>query len=151
MSGVRLNRYLALAGFGTRRSVERLIGSGRVAVGGEPARDPAIRVEPGEAVTLDGNPLEVRDACGVLVRLQGGVIPPLAHPAALHLAGRSHRHGTAVLLSDDDLARKLLAQGYDPARAGRHGPRAGRVPAALAGRARGREGLRAARIFPLTT
>jgi hypothetical protein len=114
VSGVRLNRYLALAGLGTRRSVERLIASGRIAVGGEPARDPAIRVEPGAAVTLDGHPLEVRDDCGVLVRLQGGVIPPLAHPAALHLAGRSHRRGTAVLLSEHDLAAKLLAQGYDP-------------------------------------
>jgi hypothetical protein len=114
VSAVRLNRYLALAGLGTRRSVERLIGSGRVAVGGEPARDPALRVEPGAAVTLDGKPLEVREACGVLVRLQGREFPPLAHPAALHLAGRSERRGTAVLLSEEDLAGKLLAQGYDP-------------------------------------
>jgi 16S rRNA U516 pseudouridylate synthase RsuA-like enzyme len=114
MSAVRLNRYLALAGLGTRRSVERLIGSGRIAVDGEPARDPGIRVEPGASVTLDGNPLELREACGVLVRLQGGAIPALAHPAALHLAGRSERRGTAVLLSDEALAARLLAQGYDP-------------------------------------
>ena len=114
MSSVRLNRYLALAGMGTRRSVERLVASGRVAIDGEPARDPALRVEPGAAVTLDGNPLEVRTACGVLVRLQHDAIPPLAHPAALHLAGRSARRGTAVLLSDEALAQKLLVQGYDP-------------------------------------
>jgi hypothetical protein len=114
VSGVRLNRYLALAGLGTRRSVERLIASGRVAIDGKPARDPALRVEPGAAVTLDGNPLEVRATGGVLVRLQGDAIPPLAHPAALHLAGRSARRGTAVLLSDQALAARLLAQGYDP-------------------------------------
>jgi ribosomal protein S4 len=114
VSAVRLNRYLALAGLGTRRSVERLIASGRIGVEGEPARDPAIRVEPGFAVTLDGNPIEVREACGVLVRLSGGELPPLAHPAVLHLAGRSQRRGTAVLLSQEDLAAKLLAQRYDP-------------------------------------
>jgi ribosomal protein S4 len=115
VSAIRLNRYLALAGLGTRRSVERLIASGRIAVDGRPARDPAIRVEPGLAVTLDGNPIEVRAACGVLVRTSGGELPPLAHPAVLHLAGRSVRRGTAVLLSEEDLAAKLLAQGYDPA------------------------------------
>jgi hypothetical protein len=38
----------------------------------------------------------------------------LAHPAVLHLAGRSQRRGTAVLLSQEDLAAKLLAQRYDP-------------------------------------
>jgi ribosomal protein S4 len=114
VSAVRLNRYLALAGLGTRRSVERLIASGRIAVDGQEARDPAIRVEPGAAVTLDGRPLEVREACAVLVRLDAGAVPPLAHPATLYLAGRSQRRGTAVLLSDEALAAKLLAQGYDP-------------------------------------
>jgi hypothetical protein len=114
VSAVRLNRYLALAGLGTRRSVERLIASGRIALDGEPARDPAIRVEPGSAVTLDGRPLHVRTACGVLVRLERGAVPPLAHPAVLHLAGRSDRRGTAVLLSEEQLAAKLRRQGYDP-------------------------------------
>jgi hypothetical protein len=113
--GVRLNRYLALAGLGTRRSVERLLASGRVSLDGEPATDPARRVAPGAEVTLDGRPLEVRGACGVLVRLGDGEVPALAHPAVLHLAGRSARRGTAVLLGDAALAARLLAAGYDPA------------------------------------
>jgi hypothetical protein len=114
-AGVRLNRYLALAGLGTRRSVERLVASGRVALDGEAATDPARRVAPGDEVTLDGRPLEVREACGVLVRLDAGAVPALAHPAELHLAGRSERRGTAVLLSDAALAGRLLGAGYDPA------------------------------------
>lgn len=114
-AGVRLNRYLALAGLGTRRSVERLVASGRIALDGEVVREPARRVEPATAVTLDGRPLEVRDACGVLVRLVAGAVPSLAHPAVLNLAGRSERRGTAVLLSDAALAARLLRAGYDPA------------------------------------
>src|SRR4051812_43138249 len=104
---VRLNRYLALAGLGTRRSVERLIASGRVAVNGEAVREPAVRVAPDDAVTLDGHPLVPRDLGGVLVRLVDGKVPPLAHPVELHLAAIDHDAQLAVLVADAQLARRL--------------------------------------------
>jgi hypothetical protein len=114
---VRLNRYLALAGLGTRRTTERLLASGRVAVAGQTQRDPAARVAPGAEVTLDGKPLVPRGPSGVLVRLDGrGRIPRLAHPAVLHPAGANHDEGVAVLLSDEALAARLRRGGYDPAR-----------------------------------
>jgi hypothetical protein len=114
---VRLNRYLALAGLGTRRTTERLLASGRVAVAGRTERDPAARVGPDDMVTLDGNPLRLRGSAGVLVRLdERGRIPPLAHPAALHLAGTNQDEGVAVLLSDEALAGRLRRGRYDPGR-----------------------------------
>jgi ribosomal protein S4 len=126
---VRLNRYLALAGLGTRRTAERLLASGRVAVAGRIERDPATRVAPGDEVTLDGKPLVPRGIAGVLVRLdERGRIPPLAHPAVLHPAGTSPDEGVAVLLSDQGLAARLRRGGYDPGRLAEVGAAAGFRP-----------------------
>jgi len=59
---MRLNRFLARAGRGSRRSVEDLVRAGRVAVNGETVRDLGRRVEPGvDLVTLDGAPLHLPD------------------------------------------------------------------------------------------
>ena len=60
MAATRLNRYLALAGLGTRRSVEGLVRAGRVAVDGVVAEEPSAAVEPGQRVTLDGAPVDER-------------------------------------------------------------------------------------------
>lgn len=58
--GIRLNKFLARAGQGSRRSVEQLVLDGRVAVNGETARDLGRRVDPeNDSVTLDGTPLRL--------------------------------------------------------------------------------------------
>ena len=118
MAATRLNRYLALAGLGTRRSVEGLVLAGRVAVDGVVAREPSAAVEPGAHVTLDGEPVVTAGPAGVLVALVDGELPELAHPSALYLAGRSPDGRLAALLSDERLARRLRALGYDPGRLG---------------------------------
>ncbi|HMG97571.1 MAG TPA: S4 domain-containing protein [Gaiellales bacterium] len=118
MAATRLNRYLALAGLGTRRSVEGLVRAGRVAVDGVVAQEPSAAVEPGQRVTLDGTPVAAQGQAGVLVALVGGEVPALAHPSELHLAGTSPDGRLAVLLSDERLARRLRALGYDPGRLG---------------------------------
>ena len=53
-SGVRLNRFLASAGLGSRRSCEEHIVRGRVSVNGSVARDLAIRVMDGDDVRISG-------------------------------------------------------------------------------------------------
>ena len=54
---LRLNRYLALAGLGSRRNVEALIAAGRVAVDGRVVTDLACRIDPAaNTVTVDGQP-----------------------------------------------------------------------------------------------
>jgi hypothetical protein len=118
VAATRLNRYLALAGLGTRRSVEGLVRSGRVAIDGVVTQEPASAVEPGQRVSLDGLPVEAQGQAGVLVALVGGEVPALAHPSELHLAGTSADGRLAVLLSDERLARRLRALGYDPGRLG---------------------------------
>lgn len=52
--GERVAKLLARSGVGSRRDVERLIGEGRVAINGRPLTTPAVKVEPGDIVTVDG-------------------------------------------------------------------------------------------------
>ena len=52
--GVRLNRFLASCGYGSRRKCEAFITEGRVEVNGEVAVDLATRVSPADHVRVDG-------------------------------------------------------------------------------------------------
>jgi hypothetical protein len=67
-------------------------------------------------VTLDGHVLEARSPCGVLVRAPGPALPPLAHPATLHVAGVNAGARLMIALDDARLAATLLERGYDPGR-----------------------------------
>ena len=51
--GERIAKLLARAGVGSRRDVERLIAEGRVAINGRTLDTPAVKVEPGDIVTVD--------------------------------------------------------------------------------------------------
>jgi len=65
---VRINRYLAAAGLGSRRSCEELVTQGRVSVNGEKILDLATLVEPDvDLVTVDGTPAAPRERPVVLV------------------------------------------------------------------------------------
>ena len=53
-AGERVAKLLARSGVGSRRDVERLIGEGRVALNGRTLATPAVKVEPGDILTVDG-------------------------------------------------------------------------------------------------
>ena len=53
-AGDRVAKMLARAGVASRREVERLIEAGRVALNGKVLTTPAVKVEPGEILTVDG-------------------------------------------------------------------------------------------------
>ena len=55
--GLRLNKFLARAGFGSRRSVEEIIVAGRVTINGEVVRELGRRIDPAtDKLTVDGMP-----------------------------------------------------------------------------------------------
>ena len=59
---VRLDKYLADAGLGTRSEVKKLIQKGRVTVDGVPEKHPEAKVSPGESlVTCDGETVGATD------------------------------------------------------------------------------------------
>lgn len=52
--GERVAKALARAGVASRREVEKLIAGGRVALNGQVLTTPAVKVEPGDILTVDG-------------------------------------------------------------------------------------------------
>lgn len=57
----RVAKMLARAGVASRREVERLIEAGRVALNGQVLTTPAIKVEPGDILTVDGAVVEAAE------------------------------------------------------------------------------------------
>ena len=80
---VRLNRYLAAAGLGSRREVEGYVRQGRVAVDGVVASAPAVAVEAGRVVTLDGEPLRALTSAAVALHRPPAAPLLLVHPPGL--------------------------------------------------------------------
>jgi 23S rRNA pseudouridine2605 synthase len=56
---VRLNQYLARAGFGSRRACEELILEGAVTINGHRLRELAVRVGPDDNVIVHGKPVKM--------------------------------------------------------------------------------------------
>jgi 23S rRNA pseudouridine2605 synthase len=53
---IRLNKYLATCGIGSRRHCDALIAEGRVTLNGEAVREMGVRVGAGDVVAVDGTP-----------------------------------------------------------------------------------------------
>ena len=53
---MRLNRFLAASGFGSRRACEALIREGKISINGHFIRDLATVVNPGDEVRVAGKP-----------------------------------------------------------------------------------------------
>lgn len=108
MSGpVRINRYLAAAGLGTRRESEGLLRAGRVTVNGAVCDQPATQIALGDDVRLDGAPLPAGPTGAVLHRAAGADLA-IVHPGVLHaVLPRAEGSGLELLLADAALADRL--------------------------------------------
>src|SRR5947209_1626453 len=60
-SGQRIAKAIARAGLASRRQAEAWIAEGRVAINGKPIASPALNVTAQDRVTVDGEPLPVRE------------------------------------------------------------------------------------------
>ena len=73
--GIRLQKFLASCGVGSRRSCEELIVQGRVTVNGEAVRVLGTRVDPGaQKVKVDGEAVRPRDRAYFLVNKPRGYL-----------------------------------------------------------------------------
>ena len=128
-NSLRLNRFLARAGFGSRRAVEELIRQGRVNINGQPVLDLGRQVHPdSDLVLVDGRAAQVpRDfriyafhkPLGVVstLKAQGGQPTLLAYRIQADLpdrfvpVGRLDSESTGLLLwTDDGVLNQLLCQ-----------------------------------------
>ncbi len=119
---VRLNRFLASTGLGSRRAVEELIRAGRVTVNGEVAGLSA-KVSAGDDVRVDGRQVSAEATTCLLLNKPAGVVTTAADthgrrtvldlvdsPLRLFPVGRLDLETTGALLltNDGDLAHRLM-------------------------------------------
>jgi 23S rRNA pseudouridine2605 synthase len=121
----RLNKFLAHAGFGSRRQCEELILDGRVTVDGHAVRELGTRVDPEQqAVAVDGKPVQTERLVHWLVNKPRGYLctnrDPAGRPLAIDLVphvsqrvytvGRldEESEGLLLLTNDGDLAHRLM-------------------------------------------
>jgi len=129
---VRLAKYLAHGGVASRRAAEKIIGSGRVTVGGQVARDPATDVGEGDDVRVDGSPVLAESREVWAVNKPPGVVSTAREPsrrpavvdlvdsrARLYPVGRLDADSTGLLLltNDGELANRLMHPRYEVAKA----------------------------------
>jgi len=126
---VRLNRFLASCGLGSRRGVERLVREGRVYVNGVMACSPGARVEPAkDRVAVDGKEVRPTKKVSIVVNKPPGCVcslrdrfnptvfdglPVKFHDMGLFPVGRLDREteGLLILTNDGDLAQKIMHPG----------------------------------------
>ncbi len=123
---IRLNRYIAAAGLGTRREVEGLIRQGRVQVNGVVATDLAEKVNYGDVVELDFEVLRASPRAAVLLHKPYGSPATIVHPPELHVVMplRLIERGAELLVADADLARRIANPKHPQAAAARRPPAA---------------------------
>ncbi len=123
ISAVRLNRYLASCGLGSRRGCERLILEGHVTVNGKVASELATQVNPGDRVEVDGRHTEPEPPTTLAIHKPPGVVTTRSdergrktvfdllphHLRSLHHVGRLDRESEGLLLltNDGDLSLAL--------------------------------------------
>jgi 23S rRNA pseudouridine2605 synthase len=125
---MRLNRFLASAGLGSRRGVEELITSGQVRINGQVVTDLATQVEPNDAVKVGSRLLRSEQPLSVLLNKPKGfvctasderdrrtifdLLPP-NWPRIYHV-GRLDKdsEGLLILTNDGDLSLALTHPRY---------------------------------------
>ncbi len=122
---MRLNKYLALCGAGSRRKVEEYIFAGRVVCGGRRITQPGYDVADGETVTLDGAEIRPERKIYMVLHKPRGYIcavcdrnypvvldllPPEYHRFRLFPVGRLdlQSEGLLMLTNDGDFSQEMI-------------------------------------------
>lgn len=80
MEAIRINRYLAMCGLGSRRTCEQWVESGRVTVNGRTVDSLGYRVQPGDKVLVDGEAARPEKELVVLLHKPTGVVCTRSDP-----------------------------------------------------------------------
>ena len=122
-AGIRLNKFLASCGIGSRRACDAMIQRGGVTLNGEACDNPATRVQEGDVLRVEGKRVSPRKTTTILLKkprgyvcskhdeLERSTIYELLPPKFFHLnhVGRLDRdsEGLLILTNDGDLANRL--------------------------------------------
>jgi pseudouridine synthase len=123
----RINRFLASAGFGSRRAVEELVAARRVSLNGVVVETLGVRVRSTDVVKVDGRAVQPEASIHVLLHKPAGVVTtahdPQGRPTVVELVripqrlfpvGRldANTTGALVLTNDGALANRLMHPRY---------------------------------------
>lgn len=127
--GVRINKYLADAGLGSRRRVEELIVEGVVKVNRKVVTDLSVRIMPGDFVTAMGEPVSDRKIFTYILLNKpkdtittvsdelgrATVMDIVRKEARIYPVGRLDRNttGALILTNDGELAYRLTHPKYE--------------------------------------
>lgn len=122
---MRIDKYLADMGVGTRSQIKKEIKAGRVTIDGITVRDPGCKVNTGSHVEFDGSPVEYEEYVYYMLNKPAGVISASEDPREdtvvdlidevkrrdLFPAGRLDRdtEGLLLITNDGSLAHHLLS------------------------------------------
>jgi 23S rRNA pseudouridine2605 synthase len=125
---VRLNRFLAAAGLGSRRHCDELIAGGRVTVNGQPCKNFSTQVEASDHVKVDHRVVRPAQTLTIMLHKPAGFVSTRRDPQAtdtiydllpakfsrLFNVGRldAQTEGLLLLTSDGDLAQRLTHPRY---------------------------------------
>ena len=120
---MRLNRFLASCGLGSRRACEEIILTGRVIVNGRKVSDLATVVEDSDKIFVDGREVDAKEHLTLALYKPPGVLSTKSDPQGrltlydllpphyrhLHYVGRldNASEGLLILTNDGDLTQKL--------------------------------------------
>ena len=121
---MRLDKYLADMGRGTRSELKKAIRKGRVRVGGNVVTDPGYSIDASSDVAFDGEPVVYQETVRIMLNKPAGVITATSDPSQktvmdlvaaerkdLFPVGRLDRdtEGLLLLTNDGELAHRLLS------------------------------------------
>jgi 23S rRNA pseudouridine2605 synthase len=125
---MRLNRYLAAAGVGSRRQCDQLIASGRVSINGHRCTNFSIQPTARDHVKVDGRLVHIDPPMTIALNKPAGFVSTRADPHARDtifdlLPGRFPRlfnigrldalsEGLLILTNDGELAQQLMHPSY---------------------------------------
>ncbi len=126
---MRLDKYLADAGYGTRQNVKKIIKNGSVAVNGRAVKDAGFHMPEDAAVTVDGALVEYRTHHYYMLHKPAGFLTAnsdASAPTVLDLFPENLRHkifavgrldkdtvGLLLLTDDGELGHRLTSPKYE--------------------------------------
>lgn len=129
---VRLNKFIADAGYTSRRKADKLIEEGRVSVNGSIVKELGTQVKRSAFVTIDGDPIGYKERLVYYILNKPKdtitttddeynrktVMGIIKTPVRVYPVGRLDRNSTGVLLmtNDGELANRLMHPKYEVSR-----------------------------------
>ena len=125
MDSISVNKFISSTGFCSRRAADKLLDEGRVKINGVLAKK-GNRVEAGDLVTVDGNPIEsqtelvylllnkpVGITCTTDLKDKDNIIDFINYPSRIFPVGRLDKpsQGLIIMTNDGDIVNKILRAG----------------------------------------